>query len=50
MLTLSTHWLIAQAKKQKKRLIVANIIAVFATLVSVPIPLMMPLMVDVVLT
>lgn len=49
MQTLSTAWLIAQAKKQKKRLIIANIIAVFATLVSVPIPLMMPLMVDEVL-
>ena len=46
---LSTGWLIQQAKKQKKRLIIANIIAVFATLISVPIPLLMPLMVDEVL-
>ena len=49
MQILSTHWLISEAKKQKKRLLVANIIAIFATIVSVPIPLMMPLMVDEVL-
>ncbi|ATF10161.1 ABC transporter ATP-binding protein [Candidatus Enterovibrio altilux] len=47
--SLSTRWLIEQAKKQKKSLISANIIAIFATLVSVPIPLLMPLMVDEVL-
>ena len=35
--------------RQKKPLITAHIIAVFATLVSVPIPLMMPLLVDEVL-
>lgn len=46
---LSTRWLIEQAKKHKKRLIIANIIAVCATLISVPIPLLMPLMVDEVL-
>lgn len=46
---ISTSWLIAQAKQHKKRLIIANLIAIFATLVSVPIPLMMPLMVDEVL-
>jgi len=39
-------WLIKQAKHHKKRLIAANIIALIATLVSVPIPLLMPLMVD----
>lgn len=42
-------WIITQAKKHKKRLIAANIIAIIATLVSVPIPLLMPLMVDEVL-
>lgn len=47
--TLSTRWLFEQAKVHKKRLIKANIIAVFATLISVPIPLLMPLMVDEVL-
>lgn len=47
--TLSTRWLIEQAKKQKKRLIAANLIAICATLISVPIPLLMPLMVDEVL-
>lgn len=46
---ITTGWLVEQAKKQKKRLITANIIAVFATLISVPIPLLMPLMVDEVL-
>ena len=40
---------VSTSQKTKKRLILANIIAVFATLVSVPIPLMMPLMVDEVL-
>ncbi len=47
--SLSTSWLIEQAKRYKKRLIGANIIAIFATLISVPIPLLMPLMVDEVL-
>ncbi|MFC5077652.1 Putative multidrug export ATP-binding/permease protein [Vibrio thalassae] len=47
--TISRSWLITQAKNYKSRLIVANIIAVIATLVSVPIPLLMPLMVDEVL-
>lgn len=42
-------WLIKQAKHHKNRLIAANIIAVVATLISVPIPLLMPLMVDEVL-
>lgn len=48
-LTINWTWLLTQAKKHKKRLIIANIIAVIATLISVPIPLMMPLMVDEVL-
>ncbi|MGF1684247.1 ABC transporter ATP-binding protein [Photobacterium minamisatsumaniensis] len=39
-------WLLKQAKHHRPRLIVANIIAILATLVSVPIPLLMPLMVD----
>ncbi|WP_205743733.1 ABC transporter ATP-binding protein [Grimontia sedimenti] len=47
--TISTRWLIDQAKKHKKRLITANLIAICATLISVPIPLFMPLMVDEVL-
>ncbi len=47
--SLSTSWLINQAKRYKKQLIGANIIAIFATLISVPIPLLMPLMVDEVL-
>ncbi len=47
--TISRSWLITQVKNHKSRLIVANIIAVIATLISVPIPLLMPLMVDEVL-
>ena len=47
--TISRYWLIRQAKKHKKTLLFANFIALVATLVSVPIPLLMPLMVDEVL-
>ncbi|NAW57810.1 MULTISPECIES: ABC transporter ATP-binding protein [unclassified Vibrio] len=47
--TISRSWLIKQVKKHKAKLILANLIAVVATLVSVPIPLLMPLMVDEVL-
>lgn len=47
--TISRSWLITQVKNHKPRLIVANIIAIVATLISVPIPLLMPLMVDEVL-
>ncbi|KNY42477.1 ABC transporter ATP-binding protein [Vibrio harveyi] len=47
--TISRSWLITQVKKHKSKLIRANLIAVLATLISVPIPLLMPLMVDEVL-
>ncbi|MDR9828669.1 ABC transporter ATP-binding protein [Vibrio sp. FNV 38] len=47
--TISQSWLITQAKNHKKALIGANIVALIATLLSVPIPLLMPLMVDEVL-
>lgn len=47
--TISRSWLIKQVKKHKSKLILANLIAVLATLISVPIPLLMPLMVDEVL-
>ncbi|UPQ86800.1 ABC transporter ATP-binding protein [Vibrio sinaloensis] len=47
--TISRSWLITQAKKHKSKLIFANLIALLATLISVPIPLLMPLMVDEVL-
>ncbi|MFA0493491.1 ABC transporter ATP-binding protein [Vibrio sp. 10N.222.54.B11] len=47
--TISRSWLIIQVKKHKSKLLFANIIAIFATLISVPIPLLMPLMVDEVL-
>lgn len=43
------RWLLNEAKHHKKRLFWANVIAILATLVSVPIPLLMPLMVDEVL-
>lgn len=36
-------------KRHKKELVLANVIAIFATLFSVPLPLLMPLMVDEVL-
>ncbi|MEZ8939733.1 ABC transporter ATP-binding protein [Vibrio alginolyticus] len=47
--TISRSWLITQVKKHKSKLIIANLIAVLATFISVPIPLLMPLMVDEVL-
>ncbi|WP_051118921.1 ABC transporter ATP-binding protein [Vibrio campbellii] len=47
--TISRSWLITQVKKHKSKLILANLIALLATLISVPIPLLMPLMVDEVL-
>lgn len=47
--TISRSWLTTQVKKHKSKLILANLIAVLATLISVPIPLLMPLMVDEVL-
>ncbi|EHZ2551824.1 ABC transporter ATP-binding protein [Vibrio vulnificus] len=47
--TISRSWLLRQAKKHKSKLVFANLIAIVATLVSVPIPLLMPLMVDEVL-
>ncbi|UJF17339.1 ABC transporter ATP-binding protein/permease [Vibrio sp. SS-MA-C1-2] len=48
-LTITTQWLFDKALKYKRRLIFANIIALIATLISVPIPLLMPLLVDEVL-
>ncbi|EGU32702.1 ABC transporter ATP-binding protein [Vibrio scophthalmi] len=47
--TLSRSWLITQVKNNKSKLLVANLVAIIATLISVPIPLLMPLMVDEVL-
>lgn len=47
--TISRSWLITQVKKHKFKLLYANAIAIVATLISVPIPLLMPLMVDEVL-
>ncbi|WIL75553.1 ABC transporter ATP-binding protein [Vibrio vulnificus] len=47
--TINRSWLLTQAKKHKSKLVFANLIAIVATLVSVPIPLLMPLMVDEVL-
>ncbi|WP_072054520.1 ABC transporter ATP-binding protein [Aliivibrio fischeri] len=47
--TINCNWLLRQAKNYKTRLVAANVIAIIATLISVPIPLLMPLMVDEVL-
>ena len=47
--TISRSWLITQVKKHKSKLLFANFVAIIATLISVPIPLLMPLMVDEVL-
>ncbi|WP_203344452.1 ABC transporter ATP-binding protein [Vibrio fluvialis] len=47
--TISRSWLITQVKKHKSKLLYANAIAIAATLISVPSPLLMPLMVDEVL-
>ncbi|WP_332406404.1 ABC transporter ATP-binding protein [Vibrio metschnikovii] len=47
--TISRSWLITQVKKHQRPLFFANFIAIVATLISVPIPLLMPLMVDEVL-
>jgi len=47
--TISRSWLITQAKKHQSKLLFANLVAIAATLISVPIPLLMPLMVDEVL-
>ncbi|WMN58977.1 ABC transporter ATP-binding protein/permease [Pseudoalteromonas xiamenensis] len=47
--SLSFKALFKQVLEHKKTLILAHVIAIFATLVSVPIPMMMPLLVDEVL-
>lgn len=49
ILQLSPSWLWQQAKKHKPRLYSANALAIIATLIAVPIPLLLPLMVDEVL-
>jgi len=43
---IDNHWLLKRILNHKKPLLVANIIAIFATVLSVPIPLLMPLLVD----
>lgn len=47
--TYSWRYILAIALKHKKQLVAAHIIAIFATIVSVPLPLLMPLLVDEVL-
>ena len=42
-------YILAVVKKHKKQLILANLIAIVATLASIPVPLLMPLLVDEVL-
>lgn len=46
---INQSWLLTQVKKHKGKLIFANVVAILATIISVPIPLLMPLMVDEVL-
>lgn len=46
---INKSWFLTQIKKHKSKLIFANVVAIFATMISVPIPLLMPLMVDEVL-
>ncbi|WP_105902122.1 ABC transporter ATP-binding protein [Vibrio gangliei] len=46
---INKQWLLTQIKNHKGKLIFANVVAIFATVISVPIPLLMPLMVDEVL-
>jgi ATP-binding cassette subfamily C protein len=45
----SWHGMLAIAKEHKRELMIANVVAFLAVLVSVPIPLLMPLLVDEVL-
>ncbi|MBW3138100.1 ABC transporter ATP-binding protein/permease [Ferrimonas balearica] len=47
--SLTPRWIVQQAMQHKKRLLAANLIAIVATVISVPIPLMLPLLVDEVL-
>ena len=47
--TYSWRYILSIAKQHKKQLISAHFIAIFATMISVPIPLLMPLLVDEVL-
>ena len=42
-------YILAVVKKHKKQLLLANLIAIVATLSSIPVPLLMPLLVDEVL-
>lgn len=49
MQTYSWKSIFAIVKQHKKSLIIANIIAIFSVVVSVPVPLLMPLLVDEVL-
>lgn len=46
---INIKWLYSQASNHKKKLLVANAIALLAALISVPIPLLLPLLVDEVL-
>ncbi|GLO60395.1 ABC transporter ATP-binding protein [Vibrio sp. MACH09] len=46
---INTKWLLSEARKHKKTLIFANCVALLAALISIPIPLLLPLLVDEVL-
>ena len=47
--TIQWQWIIRIALKHKRELIIANFVALLGAIASVPIPLLMPLMVDEVL-
>ena len=47
--TFSWQYIVSLALKHKRKIIYANIIAILAVIASVPIPLLMPLLVDEVL-
>lgn len=48
-LHIDNNWLFKRIISHKKRLIIANVVAILATILSVPIPLLLPLLVDEVL-
>lgn len=48
-LTINMRWVVNEARKHKKKLLLANVVALLAALISVPIPLLLPLLVDEVL-
>lgn len=46
---IDNNWFLKRIFNHKKKLLIANVVAIFATILSVPIPLLLPLLVDEVL-